>query len=92
MMSRLKEAYGTQRLGRKANYMPLVVLRAYIAATTGEEPGPSEMANLLEAGLCAWGPKGCQDVDPELLGKALEHFEWRNPVVMKLIRQCFQVF
>jgi hypothetical protein len=85
-MTRLKEAFDAQRLGRSMNYLPLMTLKT-ILSVSGEELGPREMADLLEAGYYAWGRE--KYVDPETLGKALKHFEKRNPAMMAEIRHRF---
>jgi hypothetical protein len=83
--TKLKEAFDTQRMGRGRNHLPIVVLKRLVLVKTGAELQPQEIAWLLEAGYCAWGCNGHQDVDAERLRKALTHFEKRNPAMMAQI-------
>lgn len=85
MRGNSKEAFDTQRMGRGRNYLPLVVLKRIVLVNAGLELKPQELAWILEAGYCAWGREGCQDVDAETLRKALTHFAKRNPVMMAQI-------
>lgn len=84
-LSRLKEAYGTKRLGRDRPHNVLYLCRVWLQSQLGREPSFVTLASLVNAALQAQGLD--EIVTEDHIRKNLKHFEENNPTMRHLIDQ-----
>ena len=96
-------AFNKKRLGTTANLGVLIRLQDFVEEFWARWPGhlppnaakvlhEKDMADLLEAGIEAWGITEAADIDPRSIGRALERFRQRksNSRTCLLLRRSAQ--